>query len=54
MFPVADFECTLDKQLQPLAYSEPSTLQISDRGQVHWGKSSVETIGDVLPPGAQR
>nr|XP_040057294.1 LOW QUALITY PROTEIN: FAST kinase domain-containing protein 1, mitochondrial [Gasterosteus aculeatus aculeatus] len=53
-FYTLDFECTLDKQLQPLAYSEPSTLQISDRGQVHWGKSSVETIGDVLPPGAQR
>ncbi|KAM6955598.1 FAST kinase domain-containing protein 1, mitochondrial isoform 2-T2 [Lycodopsis pacificus] len=49
-----DFECTLDKQLQPLPYSQPSTLQISDRGQVHWGKSSVENIRDVLPPGAQR
>ncbi|XP_037343763.2 FAST kinase domain-containing protein 1, mitochondrial [Pungitius pungitius] len=53
-FYTIDFECILDKHLQPLAYSEPSTLQISDRGQVHWGKSSVETISDVLPPGAQR
>ncbi|KAK9537588.1 hypothetical protein VZT92_005192 [Zoarces viviparus] len=53
-FYTVDFECTLDKQLQPLPYSGPSTLQISDRGQVHWGKSSVENIRDVLPPGAQR
>uniref|UniRef100_A0A8C3GBI5 FAST kinase domains 1 n=1 Tax=Cyclopterus lumpus TaxID=8103 RepID=A0A8C3GBI5_CYCLU len=48
------FECTLDKHLKPLPYSEPSTLHISDRGQVHWGKSSVENIRDELPPGAQR
>ncbi|XP_034740921.1 FAST kinase domain-containing protein 1, mitochondrial [Etheostoma cragini] len=53
-FYTADFECILDKHLQPLAYSEPSTLQISDGGQVHWGTSSVENIRDELPPGAQR
>ncbi|XP_032384817.1 FAST kinase domain-containing protein 1, mitochondrial [Etheostoma spectabile] len=53
-FYTADFECILDKHLQPLPYSEPSTLQISDRGQVHWGTSSVENIRDELPPGAQR
>ncbi|XP_054471380.1 FAST kinase domain-containing protein 1, mitochondrial [Anoplopoma fimbria] len=53
-FYTVDFECTLDKHLQPLPYSEPSTLQISNRGQVHWEKSSVENINDVLPPGAQR
>ncbi|KAM8856500.1 FAST kinase domain-containing protein 1, mitochondrial isoform 2-T2 [Spinachia spinachia] len=49
-----DFECTLDKHLQPLAYSRLSTLQIPDRGQVHWGESPVETISDGLPPGAHR
>uniref|UniRef100_A0A8C3GB90 FAST kinase domains 1 n=1 Tax=Cyclopterus lumpus TaxID=8103 RepID=A0A8C3GB90_CYCLU len=53
-FYTVDFECTLDKHLKPLPYSEPSTLHISDRGQVHWGKSSVENIRDELPPGAQR
>uniref|UniRef100_A0A8D0CWQ7 FAST kinase domains 1 n=1 Tax=Sander lucioperca TaxID=283035 RepID=A0A8D0CWQ7_SANLU len=53
-FYTADFECILDKDLQPLPYSEPSTLQISDRGKVHWGTSSVENIRDELPPGAQR
>ncbi|XP_068428932.1 FAST kinase domain-containing protein 1, mitochondrial [Clinocottus analis] len=53
-FYTIDFECTLDKHLQPLPYSKPSMLQISDRGQVHWGKSSEEIIRDVLPPGAQQ
>ncbi|XP_078117967.1 FAST kinase domain-containing protein 1, mitochondrial isoform X2 [Sander vitreus] len=53
-FYTADFECILDKDLQPLPYSVPSTLQISDRGKVHWGTSSVENIRDELPPGAQR
>ncbi|XP_056285085.1 FAST kinase domain-containing protein 1, mitochondrial [Pseudoliparis swirei] len=53
-FYTVDFECTLDTRLLPLPYSESSTLQISDRGQVHWAKSSVENIRDVLPPGAQR
>lgn len=53
-FYTVDFECVLDKRLQPLPYSEPSTLQISDRGKVHWGTSSEDTTRDVLPPGAQR
>ncbi|KAM9347742.1 FAST kinase domain-containing protein 1, mitochondrial [Symphorus nematophorus] len=53
-FYTVDFECMLDKHLQPLPYSEPSTLQISDRGKVHWGTNSVENIRDELPPGAQR
>ncbi|KAK1903504.1 FAST kinase domain containing protein 1 mitochondrial [Dissostichus eleginoides] len=53
-FYTVDFECVLDKRLQPLPYSGPSTLQISDRGKVHWGTSSEDTTRDVLPPGAQR
>lgn len=53
-FYTVDFECILDKRLQPLPYSGPSTLQISDRGKVHWGTSSEDTTRDVLPPGAQR
>ncbi|KAM7407474.1 hypothetical protein PAMA_003279 [Pampus argenteus] len=48
------FECILDKNLQPLPYSEPSTLQISDKGKVHWGTSTLANIRDELPPGAQR
>lgn len=53
-FVLSDFECTLDAHLQPLPYSSSSTLQISDRGTVHWGTSSLEDIKDELPPGAQR
>ncbi|KAF3843278.1 hypothetical protein F7725_002127 [Dissostichus mawsoni] len=53
-FYTVDFECVLDKRLQPLPYSGPSTLQISDRGKVYWGTSSEDTTRDVLPPGAQR
>lgn len=53
-FYTIDFECILDKRLQPLPYSEPSTLQISDRGKVHWGTSSLENTRDDLVPGAQR
>lgn len=53
-FYTVDFECILDKRLQPLPYSGPSTLQISDRGKVHWRTSSEDTTRDVLPPGAQR
>lgn len=49
-----DFECKLDKRLQPLPYSTPSTLQISAKGNVHWGVSSMENTSDELPPGAQR
>ncbi|KAL3056231.1 hypothetical protein OYC64_018842 [Pagothenia borchgrevinki] len=51
-FYTVDFECVLDKRLQPLPYSRPSTLQILDRGKVYW--SSEDTNRDVLPPGAQR
>uniref|UniRef100_A0A1A7XNC8 FAST kinase domains 1 n=2 Tax=Iconisemion striatum TaxID=60296 RepID=A0A1A7XNC8_9TELE len=53
-FYTVDFECKLDKHLQPLSYSEPSTLQISDRGKVLWHSTSSETVRDELPPGAQR
>ncbi|XP_010772779.1 FAST kinase domain-containing protein 1, mitochondrial [Notothenia coriiceps] len=53
-FYTVDFECVLDKHLQPLPYSGPSTLKVSDRGKVHWGTSSEDTTRDVLTPGAQR
>ncbi|XP_006788560.1 FAST kinase domain-containing protein 1, mitochondrial [Neolamprologus brichardi] len=53
-FYTIDFECKLDKHLKPLSYIEPSTLQISDRGKVHWDTSSLENIRDELPTGAQR
>ncbi|XP_070694079.1 FAST kinase domain-containing protein 1, mitochondrial [Pempheris klunzingeri] len=53
-FYTVEFECILDKHLQPVPYSKPSELQISDSGKVHWTRSSLENIGDELPPGAQR
>ncbi|XP_040003717.1 FAST kinase domain-containing protein 1, mitochondrial isoform X2 [Xiphias gladius] len=53
-FYTVDFECILDKHLQPLPYNNPSTLQMSDSGQVHWGAGSLENVKDELPPGAQR
>ncbi|KAM4561495.1 FAST kinase domain-containing protein 1, mitochondrial [Fundulus diaphanus] len=53
-FYIVDFECKLDKHLQPLSYSEPSTLQISDRGKVLWDSRSLENGRDELPAGAQR
>lgn len=53
-FVFSDFECILDRHLQPLPFTEPTTLQISDRGKVHWATSSLENIRDELPPGAQR
>uniref|UniRef100_A0A1A8S5K4 FAST kinase domains 1 n=2 Tax=Nothobranchius rachovii TaxID=451742 RepID=A0A1A8S5K4_9TELE len=49
-----DFECKLDKHLQPLPYSEPSPQQISGRGKVLWHSTPSENIRDELPPGAQR
>ncbi|XP_034042259.1 FAST kinase domain-containing protein 1, mitochondrial isoform X2 [Thalassophryne amazonica] len=49
-----DFECILDKHRQPLPYSNPNPLQITDRELVHWNPNSVENIRDELPPGAQR
>lgn len=53
-FYTIDFECKLDKHMQPLSYSEPSTLQISDKGKVLWDSSSPENVCDELPAGAQR
>ncbi|KAM9344080.1 FAST kinase domain-containing protein 1, mitochondrial-like [Pholidichthys leucotaenia] len=53
-FYTVDFECKLDKRLQPLPYTEASTLQISDRRKVRWDTSSLESIREELPPGAQR
>ncbi|KAM4731107.1 FAST kinase domain-containing protein 1, mitochondrial isoform 1-T2 [Anableps anableps] len=53
-FYTVDFECKLDKHLQPLSYSEPSTLQISHRGKVLWDSNSLENAQDELPAGAQR
>ncbi|CAG09932.1 unnamed protein product, partial [Tetraodon nigroviridis] len=49
-----DFECILDAHMQPLPFSEPPTLQISNRGKVQWATSSLETAREDLPPGAQR
>uniref|UniRef100_A0A3Q1F3Q8 FAST kinase domains 1 n=1 Tax=Acanthochromis polyacanthus TaxID=80966 RepID=A0A3Q1F3Q8_9TELE len=53
-FYTVDFECKLDKHSRPLPYSEPSTMQMLDRGTVHWDTSSLENSRDELPPGAQR
>ncbi|XP_038157162.1 FAST kinase domain-containing protein 1, mitochondrial [Cyprinodon tularosa] len=53
-FYTVDFECKVDKHLKPLSYSEPGTLQISDRGKVLWDSSSLESGQDELPAGAQR
>ncbi|KAI3356224.1 hypothetical protein L3Q82_017470 [Scortum barcoo] len=53
-FYTVDFECILDRHMQPLPYSDLSTLLISDRGKVHWGISSLENTRDDLPAGAQR
>lgn len=50
----SDFECILDKHLQPLPYSNVSTLSISDRERVQWGTSSRDMVMHTLPPGAQR
>ncbi|XP_074550423.1 FAST kinase domain-containing protein 1, mitochondrial [Halichoeres trimaculatus] len=49
-----DFECILDKNLHPLPYSEPRTLQIPDRGKGHWESNSLESSMAGLPSGAQR
>lgn len=53
-FYTVDFECVLDKELKPLPYTEPSSLQIPDRGQFQWGAESNSSIRDELPPGAER
>lgn len=54
MLSFPDFECVLDAHMQPLPLSEPATLQISNRGKVHWATGSLETVREELPPGAQR
>lgn len=48
-----DFECILDKNLQPLPYREPGSLQDTDRRKVHWDSSSPQRMNE-LPPGAHR
>ncbi|KAM9802330.1 FAST kinase domain-containing protein 1, mitochondrial isoform 2-T4 [Syngnathus typhle] len=53
-FYTVDFECLLDKRLQPLPYSQPSALQISDGGKIHWDSNSLDDIRNEIPPGAQR
>ncbi|XP_072300513.1 FAST kinase domain-containing protein 1, mitochondrial [Eucyclogobius newberryi] len=53
-FYTIDFECVLSKELKPLPYVESSSLPISSRGQVQWGTDPHSSIGDELPPGAQR
>ncbi|KAM8856905.1 FAST kinase domain-containing protein 1, mitochondrial [Synchiropus picturatus] len=49
-----DFECILDKNLQPLPYKKLSTLHVSEGGKIQWGSSSQESARLELPPGAQR
>uniref|UniRef100_A0A8C7ZUK3 FAST kinase domains 1 n=1 Tax=Oryzias sinensis TaxID=183150 RepID=A0A8C7ZUK3_9TELE len=49
-----DFECKLDQHLQPLPYTNSSTLKISDGKKDNWNPVSLESIRDELPPGAQR
>ncbi|XP_077473184.1 FAST kinase domain-containing protein 1, mitochondrial isoform X2 [Stigmatopora argus] len=55
-FYTVDFECILDKQLQPLPGSESTSLQISDEGKFSWGSTSslLKKDRNELPPGAQR
>ncbi|XP_029314643.1 FAST kinase domain-containing protein 1, mitochondrial [Cottoperca gobio] len=53
-FYTIDFECILDKHLQPMPYSQLNTLQLSDRGKVHWETRSGESNRDELPAGARR
>lgn len=47
-----DFECMLDRHMQPLAFSKPTTLHMSET--VNWAASSPVKLADELPPGAQR
>lgn len=53
-FYTVDFELVLDRHLQPVPYSEPSRLQISENGNVHWPSVSADTERTELPPGARR
>lgn len=54
MLSFPDFECILDANMQPLSFSEPSAVQISDRGKVGWATNQLESVREELPPGAQR
>lgn len=49
-----DFECMLDRRLQPVAYREPNTLQMTDTGKVQWATEPTVKEMNQLPPGAQR
>ncbi|XP_062862178.1 FAST kinase domain-containing protein 1, mitochondrial [Trichomycterus rosablanca] len=49
-----DFECILDRNQQPVPYSKPSRLQISENGKVQWDSSSSGEDRTELPPGARR
>ncbi|XP_077583976.1 FAST kinase domain-containing protein 1, mitochondrial [Stigmatopora nigra] len=54
-FYTVDFECILDKQLQPLPGSESTSLEISDKGKISWGSTSLlKKDRNELSPGAQR
>ena len=50
----SDFECVLDRQGQPVPYTTPSRLQISEEGKVQWASSATEQERMELPTGAQR
>ncbi|KAI7808304.1 FAST kinase domain-containing protein 1, mitochondrial [Triplophysa rosa] len=49
-----DFEFVLDRHLQPIPYSEPSPLHISENGKVRWESKSADRERAELPPGARR
>ncbi|KAK7169507.1 hypothetical protein R3I93_005467 [Phoxinus phoxinus] len=53
-FYTVDFELVLDRHLQPVPYSEPSLLQISENGNVPWQSVSADRERTELPPGARR
>ncbi|XP_048050572.1 FAST kinase domain-containing protein 1, mitochondrial [Megalobrama amblycephala] len=53
-FYTVDFELVLDRHLQPIPYSEPSRLQITENGNVHWDSGSTDRERTELPPGARR
>lgn len=50
-FYTIDFECVLDGQQRPVAYSKLHHLQNTDSVAAQW---SAETVTNELPPGAQR
>ncbi len=54
IFLSSDFELVLDRHLHPVPYSEPSQLQISENGNVHWQSGSEDRERTELPPGARR